>query len=323
MVKALVRGEPPERPLFLPIVFALGAKVENLPLGDFMSNATKIANGLRRIKAILHSDGVTCYFDPTLEARAAALLARQSPRETPTWDGLGHRQQIEVAIDVIRRLRVLAADDLVLVATVTGPLTLGGQLAAGGGSTAAAPSPATDLVELAADVTRLIASKYVEAGVDAVFIVENPAGALSAESLARWAACLTSVCNVIRFYEALPVLLLTERWFIDGPTGAAVGDLGCVLCSPIAHVDTCRQIGAATGARLGVALPPALFQHDAATFERLRPSLADTVRAAKPALLTTAGDVPLTSDLGALPHTMAALRSLASEAGADPRQAVR
>ncbi len=70
IAKGLLKGIVPARPLFLPIVFSLGAKVENVPLGMFLRNPTKIASSLRQIRSHLRSDGVACYFDPYLEVEA-------------------------------------------------------------------------------------------------------------------------------------------------------------------------------------------------------------------------------------------------------------
>ena len=52
----------PPRPLFLPIVFSLGAKVENVPLATFLGNPAKISSALRQTRGPLGTDGVACYF---------------------------------------------------------------------------------------------------------------------------------------------------------------------------------------------------------------------------------------------------------------------
>src|SRR5262252_8989371 len=70
ILKELLQGNAPSRPLFVPIVFALGARVENLPLREFLSNPTKISNSLRQIRSRLRVDAVSCYFDPYLEIEA-------------------------------------------------------------------------------------------------------------------------------------------------------------------------------------------------------------------------------------------------------------
>ena len=66
-VKGLLQGIAPPRALFLPIVFSLGARIENLPLRNFLSNPTKISNALRQIRAHLRADGplglADWYFD--------------------------------------------------------------------------------------------------------------------------------------------------------------------------------------------------------------------------------------------------------------------
>src|ERR1700733_5972374 len=66
MIKALLRGELPPRPLLMPAIFSLGSRLENLPLRDFQRNPTKIANALRQIHSVLKVDGPGCYFDPFL-----------------------------------------------------------------------------------------------------------------------------------------------------------------------------------------------------------------------------------------------------------------
>src|SRR5450755_1084089 len=70
MVKALLQGATPSCPLLMPVIFSLGARLQNLELQTFMANPTKIVNALRQIRSVLKVDGLTCYFDPFLEAEA-------------------------------------------------------------------------------------------------------------------------------------------------------------------------------------------------------------------------------------------------------------
>src|SRR5712692_7698576 len=90
MAKGLLSGIVPPRPLFLPIAFSLGAKVENVPLGAYLSNPTKISSALRQMRALLRADGVACYFDPYLEVEAlGATVQGSSDGLAPTihWQG--------------------------------------------------------------------------------------------------------------------------------------------------------------------------------------------------------------------------------------------
>ena len=147
-VRGLLQSIAPARPLFLPIVFSLGARIENISLRNFLTNPTKISNALRQIRTHLRSDGITCYFDPYLEAEAlGGVLDWESDARRPSlrWPQPSHdgelpeglcapdetakRGRVPIAIEVIRRLKPLVRDDFLLVAGVTGPLTLAAQLA--------------------------------------------------------------------------------------------------------------------------------------------------------------------------------------------------
>src|SRR5260370_20476639 len=147
MAKGLLSGIAPLRPLFLPIVFSLGAKVESVPLSAFLGNPAKISSALRQMRTHLRSDGVVCYFDPCLEVDAlGATLQRISDDRAPTihWprparmgelpEGLRAREEaadsgrVPVAVEVIRRMNALPNRDFLLMAGVTGPLTLAARL---------------------------------------------------------------------------------------------------------------------------------------------------------------------------------------------------
>ena len=78
-IKALLQGELPSCPFLMPIMFSIGARLANLPLRDFQSSPTKIANTLRQIRSVLKIDGLTCYFDPYLEVEALGC--------TRKWEG--------------------------------------------------------------------------------------------------------------------------------------------------------------------------------------------------------------------------------------------
>ncbi|MGH3053909.1 MAG: hypothetical protein ACRDL7_02905, partial [Gaiellaceae bacterium] len=58
IIKGLLRNETPPRPLLMPIIFSLGARLENLPLREYLSNPTKISNALRQIRSVLKVDGL-------------------------------------------------------------------------------------------------------------------------------------------------------------------------------------------------------------------------------------------------------------------------
>jgi hypothetical protein len=323
MVKGLLQGIAPPRPLFLPIVFSLGARVENVPLRAFLSNPTKISNSLRRIRGHLRSDGVACYFDPCLEAEAlGAALHWETEDQPPTlrWpaharkgelpDGLRSPEQaaksgrVTVAIDVIHRLGALMHDDSILMAGVTGPFTLAARLTQlDHEDTLRREDIPHVAVETAASVIMQVSSAFVAAGANLIFIREEILPSLSAETCEAWAELLAPTFNIIRFYEALPVLQLTNSHsFAQNSDVILQRDWDCVLCPalerrasrPSAKVPELRALA------FGIALPLEAFQPDESGREELHQFLHQVISELRPAMLTTAGDVSATIDMKCL-----------------------
>jgi len=187
IVQELLHGTRPPRPLFLPIVFRLGAKLENLPLREFLGNATKISNSLRQIRGHLRADGISCYFDPNLEVEAlGAATEWDGDLARVTWPDAGRNGgpptlkpaevvaksgRVAVAIDVIKRLNALVRDGTLLMAGVTGPFTLAAKIVQRGD--AGSVEIPSEVLEHAASVTTAVSSAFAEAGANVIFIRED------------------------------------------------------------------------------------------------------------------------------------------------------
>ena len=309
MARDLLQGIVPPRPLFLPIVFSLGARVENLALRAFLSSPTKICNAQRQIRGRLPADGVTCYFDPFLEVEAlGAVLRWESDNQPPAvcWlrpagkgelpEGLRSPEEalkagrIAVAAEVIRRLSALLQDDSLLMAGVSGPFTLAAQLLRLGEHEMASPDDVSaSALELAMAMVTQTASVFVEAGAHVILIHEDVMPRLSTESADDWATRLSPTFNIVRFYGALPVLLLTNP-------AAAAQNLPLLaardwegILSPALDSSSPAEWPSMDAAKLGVALPPGSVGPSAALVER--------IRGLRPAIITTAGDVPPATDV--------------------------
>jgi uroporphyrinogen-III decarboxylase len=319
ILKELLQGTAPSRPLFLPIVFSHGARIENVPLRAFLTNPTKITSALRQIRSRLRSDGVTCYFDPFLEAEAlGGILHWNAGDQSPllTWPsgsmngelpvafqpkGSAKTNPVGVAVEVIKRLKSAMRDDCLLMASVSGPFTLAALLAQLNGNEALSlndiPAPAIDL---AASVISGIATALVEAGANVIFIREEVLPALSAEEAEDWASRLATTINIVRFYEALPVLLLTRKSSIIANRDV-ISRLhwDCVVCPVLDSVESDGAVKPSQfgKALFGIALPPEIFEPgercDAASGESIRSAISNL----RPAIVTTAGDVPATVDV--------------------------
>jgi hypothetical protein len=320
IAKGLLKGILPHRPLFLPIVFSLGAKVENVPLDAFLSNPTKIASSQRQLRNHLRSDGVACYFDPYLEVEAlGATLERISDDQAPAihWpqrarmgelpEGLRSPEEaaksgrVPIAVEVIRRMNALPQRDFLLMAGVTGPLTLAARITQLEHKAELRSEDLSDAAqEMAASVATEMASTFLEAGADAIIIQEERLPVLSAESCEAWANRLAPAINVVLFYEALPVLQFTDaRSFGANWEVISQRQWDCVLCLPLEVMAPLQRTGTpgTNSGTLGIALPLEAFRTDESIGENLRQVLQAMISGPRQAILTTAGDVPAATDM--------------------------
>src|SRR5215467_4279826 len=148
IAKELLNGILPPRPLLLPIVFALGTKIENVHQSEYLRNPTKIVSALRQVRNHLQVDGIACYVDHDLEVEAlGAKLEYKSPGEPPEvrWqvsakpgellrrlrspEEAVRNGRIPVAADVIRRMNALPNREFLLIVTVSGPMALARKIA--------------------------------------------------------------------------------------------------------------------------------------------------------------------------------------------------
>jgi hypothetical protein len=318
-----LQGIAPPRPLFLPIVFSSGARVENQPLPAFLANATKICNAQRQLRGVLRTDGYCCYFDRYLEVEALGATVQWGAAEQPPrvcWtqgaesgempDDLRSPEEaatagrIPIAIEVLRRMKAMVRDDSILMAGVTGPFTLAAritQLETGGAwRTREIPESA---VEFAGAVVTRISGAFVEAGADLIMIQEDVLPRLSQERCATWASALEPAFNVIRFYEALPVLQLTAGDGFAANSGEILQHRwDCVLCPSLHGISTqlTKRAEEWDSATLGLALPLETFQLEESALQVSSECFRNMVAALRPALLTTANDVPAMTDLKSL-----------------------
>ena len=321
IVKNLLRGEPPPRPLLMPIIFSLGARLENLPLREFQANPTKITNALRQIRNVLKVDGLTCYFDPFLEAEALGCkrewLADGSCRlsapsfsgiddlrqQLNTPDSLADKGHIPIACQVIQRLKVMLKDEPALVSYLSGPFTLAAQLM--GRETSAKAGPPQDLVEFAAEATAAISKSLLEAGTDVVFLREGCLPEFTRDRCKWYSSLLTPIANVIRFYEALPVLLLGAGAFSEENQVVIAECNWDLLPCPSVSDPTVRLEPWLANRELSIgwAIPPQAFERNRLNSR----DLDNFLQLSNCRLLTSSVDLPPTTDI---PQLTAGLRTI-------------
>jgi len=309
IVKAMVRGDAPTRPLLIPLMFALGAKLENLSLRDFRLNPTRIANALRQVRGVLKLDGVTCYLDSYLELKALGCICSEDEQGAGRIEPAPHgtndlRERLEsqgslatctpinVACEVVRRLKIMLVGEPALMVVINGPRSLAAQLTEVEATTDSLKEVS---VVLGAEVALSVSRTFVEAGADVVVLRERWTSAMSPEGIRRWVDSIEPIANLLRFYEVLPVLLLDA----PGASGENLAQLAnelpnCVLV-PL-PTDGRAKLPGLSRRLNGIALPVSIFESD--QFKRGSISQAVTSLRFEPdlALLTSSHDVPPTAD---------------------------
>ena len=320
MAKELLRGVLPSRPLFLPILFSLGARVENIPLDIFLSNPTKITSSLRQMRGHLRADGVACYFDPYLEVEALGATVESHAQDRPPtihWrhstptgevpEGLRSPEEVSrggrvpVAVEVLRRMNSLGSRDFLLMAGVTGPQTLAAGIAlADLREKAHGADVSSAVLEFAASIVTQVATAFLEAGADLIVIQEEILPVYTAESYDFWTNLLAPTINVIRFYEALPVLQLTDaHGVLQHWTTILHQQWDCVLSLPAAAVTLRHREGSLrkAGPILGICLPLDVFRTEQPGGQVNLSAQQFIVSELPPSIITTAGDIPSGADM--------------------------
>jgi hypothetical protein len=331
VLKRWIRGEALSRPLLMPIIFSLGSRMQSMKIRDFQSNPTRICQSLQQIRATLKVDGLACYFDPYLEAEALGCTRELRPDGSctlacPPFSGiddlrqksgpaeaLGDKENVRIVCNVLQRLKVMLKDQPALMVNVTGPFSLAAQLLRhyDQGQLEALPV-SWELVEFASEVIFAVASKYLEAGADVIVISENMSPELPAEVIERWALLLTPVINSIRFYEALPILLLNEPARTKEQLALILGRTWeGIWCLVLGDDPRCWAMWRAHGATPALGLPCRVFNQDLEPNRRVGP-LREFCDHHKPAIVTSDGDVPAATDVKKLAAVLGRLGQILS-----------
>jgi hypothetical protein len=209
--------------------------------------------------------------------------------------------QVPIAAEVLRRMNALPNRDFLLMAGVNGPMTLATQMAQREGNEKLRfEDLSTSLQDYAASVITQIASAFLDAGADLIIIQEQILSALSPQSGEAWASLLAPTINVIRFYEALPVLQLSPMRSVLQNWDAIVQQRwDCVVSLPFEALASREAGGSAPTNKvtIGISLTKETFGPEGSDGEEILPILKPVVSRLRPAVLTTSGDVPATTEM--------------------------
>jgi hypothetical protein len=215
--KLLARHGRVSPALVCPLVLVQAAEIEALSQERFLTDATKLANGLRALReAFGHDVIVTAAADDLAAAAArAGAPAQQAPAQQAPAQQAVQYPRVAAAVEATRRLAV-TADEAALAVALCGPARLAAQLGR---------SPADEAaLEACGAVLLTLAKAFLEAGANLLLLVE--AEPLSMASAGGWRSAATPLVNVARFHQAAAAVVLAD------PADAAIAPRGAVVCLP-------------------------------------------------------------------------------------------
>lgn len=247
--------EQRRRDLFVPVVFRLAAKLEQMTWDDLAADPASTTFALRSSQRLFGADGLVNWFDTHLEAEAAGLhVVRdemgqvvgigEPPGRLPTTADFLAGGSIPVAVDVAARLCAETAGDSAVLGYLTGPRTM---LAPVVGD-----DQGTDRTVLDAAVQLLVEllKAYCDAGVGGALVAED----VVLDDLS--APALEPLFNVARYY-GIPLVLLS-RPPVSGAVAADARRAGFDVPADPLPLDLVTHEGAPDGWRARQGRTPAI-----------------------------------------------------------------
>lgn len=186
----------PTATVFVPIVYRMAARLDQIDIGEVMGDPATAAYVLRNAQSLFELPAIVSHFQLGIELEAEGGTVSRDEQGTPiAFSGsvtLGRATADSLApiLDTAGRLSVELQGRAGVLGVLTGP----GTLASLAGASAA---------EIA-DLYVAMAKKYSEAHVSAVLLAEAPTVGIDSELLR---ATTTELVNICRFYRLKSILL--------------------------------------------------------------------------------------------------------------------
>lgn len=249
-IRNLFQFEGTPAPIFVPLIGTFAAKLWQTPTRNLLSDATKLTNAIQKTCRLFQFDVVTTPFDLSLESEALGCKTHAPDNygpltivSNPLGEGISIGQledmvleqqgRVPVFVEVAGRLVSLLSKDRPIAAVTTGPITLANNLVGPqietmlkGGS-----KEPLDVIEFAGRVTLKMVKKYCDLKPDIIIIAERQLMDMSRENYEKYKESLTTIWNLVRFYQIHPLLFFFSGKYHDdfrhvfelGADGAALG----------------------------------------------------------------------------------------------------
>jgi hypothetical protein len=174
--QAIAAGRGRDQRVVVPLAFATAARIAARPLDEFRVDPTQLANGLAELQRAIAADGIVVALAGGMERASCA-----GPLDAAAIVTGG---PVAASLEATSRLRQTFADQVALVAGLTGPSTLAHQF----------DTP----IAAAAACFAALTKAFCAAGADCVLVFEEPGLVEDAD----WQAALKTAGNIARFHQA-------------------------------------------------------------------------------------------------------------------------
>ena len=218
------------RPVFIPFVYGLAARISQITLRDMVHDPTYFANSLEAACKLFKYDGITNAFDSSIEAEACGcelswvgnyeipIVTKGCNLNLQASDDLTRNGRIPILIEVTKRLGISMGKEVAIIGVVTGPLSLTKKLVVGFEESSGLDSHDPEIqkaINLSGDLLKRFIKGLCELKIDAVFIREELPGANFFANLKPFEETYTMLFNIIRFYNSYP-LLIVKNFELEG-----------------------------------------------------------------------------------------------------------
>lgn len=208
-----------ERPVFIPFVYGLAAKIGQIPLQDMVADASYYLHSLEEACELFKYDGIVNHYDATIEAEVFGCELEWpgdyvAPRVTSCRQlelreaALEESSRIQILLETTKRIVMSRGKDVAVISTLSGPCSLVRTLTGGG------KENIENVISLAGSFLKKMAKSLCELRVDALFFREDLLGkGYHDELLAHnklYTDVYTTLFNLIKHYNGYPALIVKD-----------------------------------------------------------------------------------------------------------------
>ena len=206
-----------ERPVFIPFVYSLAARLAQVPLEEMTSDASYYTHALEDAFELFQYDGIVNNFDSSIEAALCGCeLEWSDDHAPPKVTGCPQMEpdnvvpessnRIQVLLETTKRIAMSRGRDVAVIGILTGPGSLAKTLTGGNND------EVVNIIPKAGSLLLKLLKSLCELRVDAVFFREDLLDNAYRDELLAYRKAYADACgtlfNLVRYYNCSPVIIV-------------------------------------------------------------------------------------------------------------------